>query len=59
MRVTTDGARSMVGFHCGLEARVIRKVVESNGTKCLQLHCFIHQLNLCDKGLNLEHMMRY
>ncbi|PVD36572.1 hypothetical protein C0Q70_03557 [Pomacea canaliculata] len=56
--VTTDGARSMVGCHSGLASRVIRKVVESNGTELLRLHCIIHQQNLCGKVLNLDHVMK-
>ncbi|PVD22950.1 hypothetical protein C0Q70_16210 [Pomacea canaliculata] len=56
--VTTDGARSMVGCHSGLASRVIRKVVESNGTEPLRLHCIIHQQNLCGKVLSLDHVMK-
>ncbi|XP_025080977.1 general transcription factor II-I repeat domain-containing protein 2A-like [Pomacea canaliculata] len=56
--VTTDGARSMVGCHSGLASRVIRKVVESNGTEPLRLHCIIHQQNLCGKVLNVDHVMK-
>ncbi|XP_068089524.1 general transcription factor II-I repeat domain-containing protein 2-like [Hyperolius riggenbachi] len=56
--VTTDGAKSMVGRHNGLVARVSQKVIESNGSRPLGLHCIIHQQNLCGKQLNLEHVMK-
>ena len=48
----------MVGRHSGLAARVIRKVIASGGTEPLQLHCIIHQHNLCGKVLNLDHVMK-
>lgn len=57
--VTTDGAPSMVGRHNGrLVARLRKKVLESNGSPPLDIHCIIHQQNLCGKILNLDHVMK-
>ncbi|XP_044730447.1 general transcription factor II-I repeat domain-containing protein 2A-like [Chrysoperla carnea] len=56
--ITTDGAPSMVGRHNGLVARLRKKVLESNGSPPLDIHCIIHQQNLCGKILNLDHVMK-
>lgn len=49
MVVTTDGAPSMVDRRNGLVARLRQKVLESNGSPPLNIHCIIHQQNLCSK----------
>ncbi|KAK4881849.1 hypothetical protein RN001_005168 [Aquatica leii] len=46
--ITTDGAPSMIK----------EKVLESNGSPPLDIHCIIHQQNLCGKILNLDHVMK-
>ena len=56
-RITTDGARNMVGKKKGVAALMKEKALEANGAQPMQFHCIIHQQALCGKVLNWRHVM--
>ena len=56
-RITTDGARNMVGKKKGVSALMNKKVLEANGGQPMQFHWIIHQQAVCGKVLNWRHVM--
>ncbi|XP_023265197.1 general transcription factor II-I repeat domain-containing protein 2-like [Seriola lalandi dorsalis] len=56
--ITTDGALSMVGVSRGLIGRMNREMEERGLTAPLQVHCLIHQQELCCKVLTWDSVMK-
>ena len=56
--VTTDGCPSLTGKNVGLLKRISDHVAEVDCTReLLFLHCIIHQEVLCEKVLNMKHVV--
>ena len=56
--ITTDGAPSLTGKHCGLVKLMNDKIKEDFLVhSALLCHCIIHQESLCKSSLKLKHVM--
>ena len=56
--ITTDGALSLTGKHCGfvrLMSNTIKEKFPLNNE--LSFHCIIHQESLCKSSLNIKYIM--
>ncbi|XP_066953353.1 general transcription factor II-I repeat domain-containing protein 2A-like [Macrobrachium rosenbergii] len=57
-RITTDGAPSLIGKHCGLVTLMNDKIKEDFPShSVLSFHCIIHQESLCRSSFKLKHVM--
>ena len=56
--VTTDGAKNMTGANTELIGRINKEMEKVNAERPMELHCIIHQQSLCEKILNLHHVMK-
>ncbi|GFV48456.1 general transcription factor II-I repeat domain-containing protein 2A [Trichonephila clavipes] len=55
--ITTDGAKSMIGTKIGMPT-LLKERLAHCGVELLQLHCIIHQENLCGKELGFATLMQ-
>ena len=56
--ITTDGAPSLIGKHCGLVTLMNDKIKEDFPShSALPFHCIIYQESLCKSSLKLRHVM--
>ncbi|XP_068250678.1 general transcription factor II-I repeat domain-containing protein 2-like [Palaemon carinicauda] len=56
--ITTDGAPSLIGRHCGLVTLMNDKIKEDFPShSVLSFHCIIHQESLCRSSFKLKHVM--
>ncbi|XP_068213843.1 general transcription factor II-I repeat domain-containing protein 2-like [Palaemon carinicauda] len=56
--ITTDGAPSLIGKHCGLVTLMNDKIKEDFPShSVLSFHCIIHQESLCRSSFKLKHVM--
>lgn len=56
--ITTDGAPSLIGKHCGLVTLMNDKIKEDFPShSALSFHCIIHQESLCKSSLKFKHVM--
>ncbi|XP_068223147.1 general transcription factor II-I repeat domain-containing protein 2A-like [Palaemon carinicauda] len=56
--ITTDGAPSLIGKHCGLVTLMNDKIKEDFPShSVLSFHCLIHQESLCRSSFKLKHVM--
>ena len=55
--LTTDGAPAMCGQKSGLASRIQEKMPEEDAGELTVYHCIIHQVVLCGKALEMEHVM--
>lgn len=56
--ITTDGAPSLTGKHCGLIKRINDKIQADYPLhKVLLFHCIIHQESLCKSRLDFKHVV--
>ena len=56
--ITTDGAPSLTGKHCGFVKLMNDKIKEKFPLNdVLSFHCIIHQESLCKSSLNIKHIM--
>ncbi|XP_066990456.1 general transcription factor II-I repeat domain-containing protein 2A-like [Macrobrachium rosenbergii] len=54
--ITTDGAPSLIGKHCGLVTLMNDKIKEDFPShSVLSFHCIIHQESLCRSSFKLKH----
>lgn len=56
--ITTDGAPSLIGKHCGFVTLMNDKIKEDFPShSALSSHCIIHQESLCKTSLKLKHVV--
>ncbi|GFW07684.1 general transcription factor II-I repeat domain-containing protein 2A [Trichonephila clavipes] len=55
--ITTDGAKSMIGTKIGM-VTLLKELLAHCSIELLQLHCIIHQENLCGKELGFSTLMQ-
>ena len=56
--ITTDGAPSLIGKHCGLVTLMKNKIKEDFPShSVLSFHCIIHQESLCKSSVKLKHVI--
>ncbi|GFV52395.1 uncharacterized protein TNCV_596981 [Trichonephila clavipes] len=55
--ITTDRAKSMIGTKIGM-VTLLKERLAHCGVELLQLHCIIHQKNLCGKELGFTTLMQ-
>ncbi|GFY55673.1 hypothetical protein TNIN_424551 [Trichonephila inaurata madagascariensis] len=55
--ITTDGATSMIGPNIGM-VTLLQERLAHCGVELLQLHCIIHQKNLCGEELGFATLMQ-
>lgn len=55
--MTTDGAPNLRGENIGFVGRVNKLLKLKNIEPPINIHCIIHRQALCEKGIDLEHVM--